>query len=395
MSAPSAVLSESTPLSDAASKDKVKRVKSRAEMSSYGLVSKEVEKDEGVSKVYDVNTLITWKVFGIASGTVLHSSTLWKETAMMALVYWFVFGPSYIWRWKGFSEFVGKESTIRAFIAMFSTLIGLLLSFYTALNLGRWWQMRMAVQAIQEGSKKLTMMVSQGVTQDKVLLQTINRYARASLYLIFQASQMEPGEDAPVIKAVKRGFLTQEEADNLQKLNPHMAFVQAETLWVWLGNVVTRLHDQGLTKGAPHYCLLIATVDQGRSGICDVQTFLETPIPLGYVHLLCLMVKLHNLILTVLMAMTAVMHAGGQHGFDIVGVFRVSVRAFFMPFLYNALLVLNAEVTDPFGGDDGDFSWSNFDSNLAMSGKSYAKASNHLPESLKAHFLPIKSEQGP
>jgi len=401
MAAPSTCQSETTPFGPVSKKDTKKRV-STLQTESYGLVDEhevDLQNDEGVSHVYDVKSLTTLKVFGIASGTVLCSSTLWKETAMMAFVYWFAFMPGYYFRWKGFSEFVGKESTIRAFIAMFSTLIGLLLSFYTALNLGRWWQLRMAVQNIQEGSKKLTMLVSQGCTQDRVLLQTINRYARASLYLIFAASQMEDGQDSPRVKAVKSGFLTQEESDNLGKLNPHMTFVQAETLWVWLANVVTRLHDQGLTKGAPHYCALLAAVDQGRSGICDVQTYLETPIPVGYVHLLCLMVKLHNVILTILMAMVAVMLAGGSKGINEVAMFRVSVRAFFMPFLYNALLVLNAEVADPFGGDEGDFDWSNFDTNLAMSGKSYAAAADLLPNILaKKQYQPIKSSsesQGP
>jgi len=401
MAAPSTCQSETTPFGPVSKKDTKKRV-STLQTESYGLVDEhevDLQNDEGVSHVYDVKSLTTLKVFVVASGTVLCSSTLWKETAMMAFVYWFAFIPGYYFRWKGFSEFVGKESTIRAFIAMFSTLIGLLLSFYTALNLGRWWQLRMAVQNIQEGSKKLTMLVSQGCTQDRVLLQTINRYARASLYLIFAASQMEDGQDSPRVKAVKSGFLTQEESDNLGKLNPHMTFVQAETLWVWLANVVTRLHDQGLTKGAPHYCALLAAVDQGRSGICDVQTYLETPIPVGYVHLLCLMVKLHNVILTILMAMVAVMLAGGSKGINEVAMFRVSVRAFFMPFLYNALLVLNAEVADPFGGDEGDFDWSNFDTNLAMSGKSYAAAADLLPNILaNKQYQKIKSSsesQGP
>lgn len=398
MAAPNAGQSETTPFAE---RDASKRVSSLKTL-SYGLVNDEeddIMNDSGVTKLYDVKSLTTLKVFGSASGTVLYNATLWKETAMMAFIYWFLFVPGYHLRWKGFSEFVGKESTIRAFIAMFSTLIGLLLSFYTALNLGRWWQMRMAVQSIQEGSKKLSMMVSQGCTQDQVLLQTINRYARASLYLLFAASQMEHGQDPPRVKAVKSGFLTQEECDKLGKLNPHMTFVQAETLWVWLANVVTRLHDQGLTKGAPHYCALLGAVDKGRAGICDVQTYLETPIPIGYVHLLCLMVKLHNVILTVLMAMVAVMLTGGDKGFQIVAMFRVSVRAFFMPFLYNALLVLNAEVTDPFGGDAGDFDWSNFDANLAMSGKSYATAANFLPRSLTdTNYEPIKPSseaQGP
>merc|ERR1719424_1161213 len=105
-------------------------------------------------------------------------------------------------------------------------------------------------------------MVSQGCTDDEVFLDTINRYAQASLYIIFAASQSkEFGGESPRLKALAAGLITQEEADKLQKLNPHMPFVQAETLWVWLANAVTRLHDQGLTKGPPHYCALLAAVE--------------------------------------------------------------------------------------------------------------------------------------
>ena len=54
------------------------------------------------------------------------------------------------------------------------------------------------------------------------------------------------------------------------------------------------------------------------------------------------MVKLHNFILSVLMALASVMLAAGAAGFNPVGVFRTAFRAFFMPFLYNAILILNA-----------------------------------------------------
>jgi len=229
------------------------------------------------------------------------------------------------------------------------------------------------------------MMVSQGCSDDKILLETINRYGQASLYLIFAASQNDELGISPRLKALEAGLLTQEEADKLEKLNPHMTFVHAETLWVWLANAVTRLHDQGLTKGAPHYCSLLAAVEEGRMGVATIQTYLETPIPLGYVHLLCLMVKLHNFILTVLMALACVMLAGGDKGVQPVGMFRTSFRAFFMPFLYNAILILNQEVTDPFGGDAGDFQWSIMHMNIKMSAESYTNAAEHLPAWVSDH----------
>merc|ERR1719263_1857176 len=91
------------------------------------------------------------------------------------------------------------------------------------------------------------------------------------------------------------------------------------------------------------------------------------------------MVKLHNLILTLLMAMTTVKLTGGRGGFQPVGVFRTAFRAFFMPFLYNALLVLNAEVTNPFGGDAGDFDFGQYDVHMAAAGKACAGAVAHAP----------------
>jgi predicted membrane chloride channel (bestrophin family) len=361
--------------------------------SSYGIANEEEQQleeqkivaSEGLNPAYDLESLITFKVFGVVNGTVFNSRILWVETGMSAALYWVVVAFMYYVRFDGFSTFVGKESTIRAFIAMFSTLIGLLLSFYTALNLGRWWSMRKGVQNIEEGAKELVMMVSQGCSDDPVLLATISRYAEASLFLIFAASQNKDLGTSPRLLALKEGLLTQEEADKLAKLNPHMTFVHAETLWVWLANAVTRLHDQGLTKGPPHYCSLLNAVEQGRMGVATIQTYLETPIPLGYVHLLCLMVKLHNFILTVLMALACVMLAGGEKGMQPVGMFRTSFRAFFMPFLYNSILILNHEVSDPFGDDAGDFRYSSMHMNIRMSSQSYSNANKILPAWITDH----------
>jgi len=368
---------------------------------NYGIADEEGQKIEediiknsdGISPSYNLDQLITFRVFGVFDGTVLLSKTLWLETGVTALIFWVVFFIVLHFRPdSGFGAIIGSEASIRAFISMFSTLIGLLLSFYTSLNLGRWWGMRMGVQNIEEGCKELVMMVSQGCSDDKILLDTISRYAQASLYLIFAASQNKELGESPRLKALEYGLLTQEEADKLERLNPHMPFVHAGTLWVWLANAVTRLHDLGLTKGAPHYCALMACVEQGRVGIANIRTYLDTPIPLGYVHLLCLMVKLHNVILTILMALACVMLAGGDKGLQPVGMFRTSFRAFFMPFLYNAILILNQEVTDPFGGDAGDFQWSSMRMNIKMSSESYANAATHLPEWVTDHeFKPPAS----
>lgn len=365
---------------------------------SYGcmLNAEEVEiTKESLAKTYNIEELVTWRVFLVEKGTVLQCWLLWKQTGTMAILFWGVFICMYFNRFRNFSEFVGSEGSIRAFIAMFSTLIGLLLSFFTALNLARWWQMRTEVEAMNEGCKKLTMLVSQ-ITNDSDLLASIHRYARASLFLVFAASRTRGGSGLdPRLEALKLGLLTEDEASKLEEMNPYMTFVQAETLWVWLAAAMTQLHEQGLTKGAPHYNQLLMACDQGRSGVPSIQAFLETPIPLGYVHLLCLMVKLHNLILTILMALTSVMLSGGEKGFQAVGVFRTAFRAFFMPFLYNAILILNCEVTDPFGEDVMDFDFNRFDINMLSSAKSYHKAAETCPDWLqgKTFAPPVRAEK--
>lgn len=374
-----------------------RRADAVARMTWYGSTNDEAEeimKDKGVSGSYDVEQLSTIKVFCVANKTVLVQADLWKETGLMGLLFWAVFAFVFWKRPEGFSQILGNEAGIRAFLAMFSTLIGLLLSFYTALSLGRWWQMRLSVHKIQDAAKRLTMMLSQGVTDDQVLLATIHRYARASLFLIFAASQFKEGDVAPLDQALERGLLEQEEVDKLKKLNPSMTFVQAETLWVFLANAMSRLNAQGLVKGPPHYCLLMSAVEDGRCGVTTIQTHLDTPIPLGYVHLLCLMVKLHNFLVTILLALTAVMLSGGEKGVRPVGMFRTAFKAFFMPFLYNAILILNSDVTDPFGGDDSDFAFNSFDVNIAMSAQGSVLAADNLPEWIsKGKFKPYSGSK--
>jgi len=297
---------------------------------------------------YDVQKLTTMRVFLVYTGTVLESPILWIEMTVIAVIYFGVFTVLMHFRWKGFSEFVGSDMDVRAFISMFSTLIGLLLSFYTSLNIGRWWNMRTnGVENIAQGASKLTILLSQGVTKNAEILNAVRRYAVASLMLFFLKE--EDGQER-MDRLVKREVLTPDEATQLAKSGDCECYPEA--LWVWLAALVNQCNDAGLTKGPPHYCALLAAVEQGRSGAAIIKTFLGTPIPMGYVHLLGLMVKLHNVILALLMALVSVKHAGR---YDPMSTARSVFRCFFMPFLYNSILIINDELTDPFGRDMSDF----------------------------------------
>jgi hypothetical protein len=345
---------------------------------------------------YNVENLITLNVFGKIEGSIFTNKDLWWETGMMAILFWAMFGVMFYFRWEGFEHFVGKEENNRAFLSMFSTLIGLLLSFYTALNLSRWWSLRVCVMNVTEGCRRLTMLLAHGVTCDKAVLSNVQRYSRASLFVLFASQRWRPGNKPVLDQACQAGFLTAEEARLLDELSPGASFIQAETLWVWLANVITRLNAQKLTAGPPHYCALLAAVEHGREGIGDIQTYLETPIPMGYVHLLCCLVKLHNFILTLLMSFACVMMAGHKDGADEMGTFRCMFRAFFMPFLYNAILALNGAVSNPFNDDFQDFDARYLDVLIKKSAGAISNAAFHKPTWLSTDrkFPPCEAAMG-
>jgi predicted membrane chloride channel (bestrophin family) len=342
--------------------------------------------EEGETKLggYDVQKLTTMRVFYVYTGTVLESPILWIEMTVIAVIYFLTFTVLMRYRWQGFSEFVGSDTEVRAFISMFSTLIGLLLSFYTSLNIGRWWNMRTTgVENIAQGASKLTILLSQGVTRNAEILNAVRRYAIASLMLFFLKD--EDGQEQ-TDRLVKREILTEDEAKQLANVGDCECYPEA--LWVWLANIVTQCNQAGLVKGPPHYCALLAAVQEGRQGAAVIKTFLGTPIPMGYVHLLGLMVKLHNVILALLMALVSVKHAGR---YDSVSTARAVFRCFFMPFLYNSILIINDELTDPFGRDMSDFPAHVICRRLHSDLQSFVEMGDNLPDWIET--LDLKKEE--
>ena len=128
----------------------------------------------------------------------------------------------------------------------------------------------------------------------------------------------------------------------------------------------------------------MATVDKGRTGANVINSYLDTPIPMAYVHLLGLMVKLHNLMVAIFMGILSSSHM--LNG-DELGAFRTMFRAFFMPFLYNALLLINDDISDPFSGDISDFPLQNFVRSMRDDAKSIV-AAGELGESLEKLLQP-------
>merc|ERR1719487_2963419 len=80
---------------------------------------------------------------------------------------------------------------------------------------------------------------------------------------------------------VGRGLLEEHEVDKLLKWNHCLH----ETIWAWQAGIVTMLHKEGKIKSDQLLSLLLQRCSDGRSAV---------RIPMQYVHLLGLLVKMHN-----------------------------------------------------------------------------------------------------
>merc|ERR1719217_1174975 len=101
-----------------------------------------------------------------------------------------------------------------------------------------------------------------------------------------------------------------------------------------------------------------------------------------YVQLLGMMVKIHNVILAVIMGLLF------GHAFEAgqsIVCLQLFGRVVLLPVFFNAVLLINASLTDPFdNGTCGGFPAAKYDHALEVDGKSFVDAATNLPQWLTA-----------
>jgi hypothetical protein len=270
-----------------------------------------------------------------------------------------------------------QEPKMRAF-AMIMTSIGtFLMALYTSMSVSRWWMIRThGIGGIKAATVDLEWTICQLVTQDETVLSAVRRYGRASLKLVFLWRRQE--ENGPLSESDKEllqtdGLLTENEVNQLKGLKHCLH----ETIWAWQISIVTMLRQEGLVKSDSVYQLLMNHCEMGRMAVQCIHTHLAVRIPMQYVHLLGFVVKLHNLILAVIMG-TLFGVTIKQREFIICC--QLFGRTLILPFLFNAILLMNAELGDPFDGTGvDDFPDQNLIAGLGKDCNAFVKASQNLP----------------
>jgi len=353
----------------------------------YSLKESHATMEDGHVVDYDPDKLSTMRVFCSNTGTVLSDPVLFVEQIILTVIF---FSSSFVVFYffemelskKGHTvdEWLDKqEKKMRSFSMILTTLSAFLLSFYTSICVARWWTIRTAgVGAVKAAAMDLEMTVHQFVCQDNEVLCAIRRYARASLALIF-TWRRDGLED---LHNELNHILTKQEIDQLLSedcgmKNGKVTKNMHETIWAWQVAIISQLYKEGKILSEPLLALLLQKCFDGRAGIQCIATTLSVRVPMQYVHLLGLMVKLHNFILALLMGI--LFGAAVRDARTIICV-QLFARTQLLPFAFNSLLLINADLSDPFNGGESDFPGKKLDTSIENDGKALIVSFEHLPK---------------
>lgn len=340
---------------------------------------------------YEPAKYASFKVFCAGKGTILKDPVLYIEQAILWLIFLSVALPVYI----TFKEEVAadrkgalsvkewlkdQEGKMRAFAKIMTGLSIFVLAFYTNTSVNRWWTIRtQGIGGIKAATMDLEMFICQFVTQEPKVLSSIRRYSRASLMLIFFWRRGQLDKTKLKEQILGRGLLEEHEVDQLFKWNHNLH----ETIWAWQTGIVTMLYKEGKIKSEQLFGLLLQRCSDGRSAVQLVHTHVAVRIPMQYVHLLGMLVKMHNFVLAIIMG---VLFGAALRNLESIVCLQLFGRTLILPFLFNAILLINAELADPFGNSMTDFPGTVYEKGLEKDGQAFVEASNSLPDWMQKRF---------
>jgi len=331
------------------------------------------------------------RVFCLKKGTILNNPVLLAEQFLITLIFVGHAIPVYYYFKSEMSDEPGEkkdvslrkfirqqEGKMRAFAMIMTGLAAFLLSFYTSITVSRWWTMRTAgVGAIKAATVDLELLLYQCVTRETRVLSAVRRYGRASLLLIFIWRKKQLPEMKEIM--LKRGLLDENECDQLLKWK----HVLHETIWAWQTGIITKLQREGKIESDQLYCTLLKKCMEGRAAAQCIHTHLAVRVPMQYVHLLGLLVKMHNLILSVIMGL--LFGAAFRNGHYILCI-QLFGRTLILPFLFNAILLINCDLSDPFEDSEADFPGEVYQNALEKDCLGIMGATENMPEWVKEDF---------
>lgn len=309
---------------------------------------------------YEPFKLSTMRICSACKGSILLHLVILAEQVILYSIFGIIVVPHYMFFSESRAEAVLKqEAMMTSFATILQGLAGFLLSFYTALAVNRWWVMRtQGIAFIRAAAMDLQMYIVHFVCDDEEVLEGIRRYAAASVALLFlwRRGQLPAGEkhrekrrEQLLDQLVdKHELLSEEEVDQLMTWD----HLWHETVWSWITGIVGMLYEEGKIHSDQLLSLLLQECAKGRMAAQLIQTHLTVKIPFQYVHLLGFLVKLNNVIQAVI---AGILFGPKAHAGQDISCVLLIMKLTMLPLLFNAILLINAELSDPFDGGLSDF----------------------------------------
>jgi len=345
--------------------------------------------DREVIQDYEPLKFSSFRVFCAVRGTILQDPVLFIEQCLITIIFLGFALPVYIYFKQDLASdrkgamsvndwLDNQEPKMRAFAKIMTGLAAFLLSFYTSTSVARWWTIRTGgVGGIKSATMDLEMFICQFCTKEEKVLSAVRRYSRASLTLVclWRRNQL----DQVKAQLMGRSLLDEHECDKLLKWNHCLH----ETIWAWQAGIVTMLHKEGKIKSDQLLSLLLQRCSDGLAAVQLIHTHIAVRIPMQYVHLLGLLVKMHNLVLAIIMG---TLFGAALRNLEAVVCIQLFGRTLILPFLFNAILLINAELSDPFEGNTADFPGTVYEKGLEKDGQGFVDASANLPDWLQKRY---------
>ena len=244
--------------------------------------------------MYDAKGLSQFGVCYMFKGTFLGSRFVWHQ-AVVLICLQIGLAILCVLSWSDPKEIptdvISKCATIT------NALVGFLLSLFVRMSVRRWWTMREQClgglfAAFDQVNLLLCMYHRSDSAYDKWLLETFARYSLACHELVYVVAERDGDCMLPheyvLTDLVDNGQITDKE---LAKLT-HVKF-KAMLVWAWCASLLT---DYAILPPSATRQMTDA-VERGRGAIQGIFTYVETLLPMTYIHIVIFIVKFTVLLL--------------------------------------------------------------------------------------------------
>jgi len=237
---------------------------------------------------------------------------------------------------------------VEALLKQINDFVPFMLGYFVAVSLARWWQLRVnALGRVFDSFVNVSMFVACELNDEKwsdLHLQIV-KYGIASIELLWQAAR---NEDC-LQDLEKKGLLTEQEISGLARQT--FFWQRPMTMWAWIMRICVAALDHnrsiaGLSNHVMKQCIM------AREGMALINAHFDTQLPFAYVHLICLLVNLQNVVFAVVSGMhCAISYSTG----NIHATVQQVCACLLIGVVYQAIFGLTYVILDPFGDDALDF----------------------------------------